>query len=230
MDEEWRDIEEFKGIYQVSNLGRVRSVERYINTRTYPAQIIKPFVGNNGCIMVQLRQKNKGQMKRSVAKLVLLAFVGEPPGTARGARHIDGDQNNNYVGNLEWDVCKAYYMPENDYARSLFAKKAEKMVDIYITTNRLRKAVNFFYCDADDFKQMCLFKIWKYIDAYTSDINFYTFCRVKCDDVYRSLYKKERKKADMITRFEDMATEKKPLDSMIELSYTEDFEVDNYEI
>ena len=58
-DEEWRDIEEFEGIYQVSNYGRVRSVERYINTRTYPAQIIKPFVGNNGCVMVRLRQKNK---------------------------------------------------------------------------------------------------------------------------------------------------------------------------
>lgn len=230
MGEEWRDIDEFKGIYQVSNLGRVRSVERYINTRTYPAQIIKPFAGNNGCVMVKLRQKNKGQLRRSVAKLVLLAFVGEPPGTAKAVRHKDGDQNNNYVGNLEWDVCKAYYMPENDYARSLFAEKAEKMVDIYITTNRLRKAVNFCYCDADDFKQMCLFKIWRCIDAYTSDINFYTFCRLKCDDVYRSLYKKERKKADMIIRFEDMVTEKKPLDSMIELSYTEDFEADNYEI
>ena len=230
MDEEWRDIEEFKGIYQVSNFGRVRSVERYINTRTYPAQIIKPLVGNNGCVMVKLRQKNKGQLRRSVAKLVLLAFVGAPPGTAKAARHIDGDKNNNYVKNLEWDVCKAYYMPENDYARSLFAEEAEKMVDIYIIKKGIRKAVNFFYCDVDDYKQMCLFKIWKYIDAYTSDINFYTFCCVKCDDVYRSLYKKERKKADMITRFEDMATEKKPLESMIELSYTEDFEVDNYEI
>ncbi|MBS7398246.1 MAG: hypothetical protein KIG32_07510 [Ruminiclostridium sp.] len=86
MGEEWRDIEEFKGIYQVSNCGRVRSVERYINTRTYPAQIIKPFVGNNGCVMVRLRQKNKGQLRRSVAKLVLLAFVSEPPGTAKSAR------------------------------------------------------------------------------------------------------------------------------------------------
>lgn len=229
MDEEWRDIEEFKGIYQVSNFGRVRSVERVINRRTYPAQIIKPLV-NKGYVMVRLSQKNKGRRLRSVAKLVLLAFVGEPPGTAKDVRHIDGDKNNNNVENLEWVVCKAYYMLENDYARSLFAEKAEKMVDIYITTNQLRKAVNFFYCDADDFKQMCLFKIWKYIDSYTSDINFYTFCCVKCNDVYRSLYKKERKKADMTIRFEDMTIEKKPLDKMIELSYTEDFEVDKFEI
>lgn len=225
MDEEWRDIEEFKGIYQVSNLGRVRSVERYINTRTYPAQIIKPFVGNNGCVMVRLRQKNKGQLRRSVAKLVLLAFVGEPPGTAKGARHIDGDQNNNHSENLEWDVCKAYYMPENDYARSLFAEKAEKMVDIYITKKGIRKAVNFFYCDVDDYKQMCLFKIWKCIDAYTSDINFFTFCATRCDDIYKKLYAKERKKADMLIRFEDMATEKTPLDNLKELSYIENFDV-----
>ena len=50
----WRDIKEFNGVYQVSNFGRVRSVERHINTRTYPSQIMKPIIGNNNCIMVNL--------------------------------------------------------------------------------------------------------------------------------------------------------------------------------
>lgn len=219
----WRDIKEFNEVYQVSNFGRVRSVERHINTRTYPSQIMKPFIGNNNCVMVNLRQKNKGQVRRSVAKLVMSAFVGEPPDAAKGVRHIDGDLNNNHIDNLEWNICKAYYMPENSYARNLFFEKAEKMVDIYIRKKHRKKAVNFFYFDSDDFKQLCLLKIWRYIDSYKREVNFYTFCSVKCEDVFRKLYAKESKKAKMVIHLEDMATEKTPLDCVEELSYTEYF-------
>lgn len=221
--EEWRDIEEFKGLYQISNLGKVRSLERHINTRTYPSQIMKSFVGNNNCVMVRLRQKGKKQVKRSVAKLVLMAFVGKPPDIAKSVKHIDGDPRNNCIDNLAWDVCEAYYMPENYSARNLFIEKAPKMVDIYITKKCIKKSVNFWFCDVDDFKQMCLLKIWRYIDAYTDDVNFYTFCRTKCDDVLKTLYAKEIKKNSMVIRFEDMVTEKRPIDCIPELAYIEKF-------
>ena len=65
MEEFWKPMAEFNGTYEVSNLGRVRSIERYINTRTYPAQIMKPFIGNNDCLMVKLRDGKK-QYRRSI--------------------------------------------------------------------------------------------------------------------------------------------------------------------
>lgn len=46
MEEVWKDIEDYKGLYQVSNLGKVRSVDRIVNNHFYKGQIIKSF--NNG--------------------------------------------------------------------------------------------------------------------------------------------------------------------------------------
>jgi len=223
MSEIWKDIEEFKDSYEVSNFGRVRSKERFKYTRTYPSKIMKPLIGNNGCVLVRLRN-GKSQVRRSVAKLVLLAFVGNPPDVARQVRHKDGNPNNNYVDNLEWDVCKAYTMPVNIHARELFNSKAEKMIDIYIEIKRVAKALNFVYFDVDDFKQLCLYKIWRYIDAYTEDINFFTFCARKCDDIFRKVYAKEIDKFNATIRYEDMVTEESPVDFIAELGYTEDFE------
>ena len=71
----WKDIEEFKESYQISNLGRVRSKERYLNTRTYPSQIMREYIGNNNSVKVRLRN-GKSQVSRSVAKLVLITIVG----------------------------------------------------------------------------------------------------------------------------------------------------------
>ncbi len=99
----WKDIDEFQGIYEVSDKGRVRSKERYINTRTYPAQLMKPMIVNNGCLMVRLRNGKK-QYRKSVAKLVLIAFVGPAPAGSRQVRHLDGNNQNNELYNLEWDV------------------------------------------------------------------------------------------------------------------------------
>ena len=86
MREVWKDIEEFKGVYQVSNYGQVRSKKRYINTRTYPSVIMSQYIGNNDCLMVRLRN-GKSQVRRSVAKLVLLTFEGEPTGNSRQVKH-----------------------------------------------------------------------------------------------------------------------------------------------
>ena len=75
MQEIWKDIEEFKGLYQVSNLGNVRSVERFINTRVYPSQLMRKYPHKVGKEVrgerVHLRSPHKaGQLQRSVANLM----------------------------------------------------------------------------------------------------------------------------------------------------------------
>jgi len=63
----WRDIEGYEGLYQVSNLGRVRSLKKN-------KMIMKPFVNEEGYLRITLlkdRKKNNLRVHRLVAKLFL---------------------------------------------------------------------------------------------------------------------------------------------------------------
>jgi len=104
MAEEWRDIEGYEGLYQVSNLGRVRSVDREI-------------VDNNGCHKILkgriLKQtfstkyykvslsKNNVASKKNVHRLVAEAFIERVDGK-NYVDHINADTRDNRVENLRW--------------------------------------------------------------------------------------------------------------------------------
>lgn len=223
--EVWKDIEEFKGLYQVSNFGNVKSVERFINTRIYPSQIMKPFIGNNGCVMVHLRNGKK-QLRRSVGKLVALTFIGIPPKNAKQIKHLDGNQQNNHLDNLKWDINKSYGLPYNPRARELFFKEAEKNIDIYVQKNKFNN-ISFGEVDINDFKQECLLAIWNVIDIlehYEPDY-FYFFCNKKCDWVFKRFYKKYKNR-HRYTYFSSYVNEKGECyaENLKELSYIEDFD------
>ncbi len=225
----WKDIEEFKGSYQVSNLGNVRSVERFIYTRTYPSKPIKLAIGNQGCVIVRLRNGKK-QLIRSVGKLVALTFIGEPPKNARQVKHLDGNPNNNRLDNLKWDVNKSYGLPLNQKARELFYNEAAKNVNIYVRKNKLYN-ISFGEVDIDDFKQECLLAIWNIIDIlehYEPD-RFYSFCSKKCDFVFKRFYKKYKNR-HRYTYFSSYVNEKGECyaENLKELSYIEDF--DKYDL
>lgn len=217
MEEIWKDIEEFKGLYQVSTHGRVRSLERFINTRTYPSQIIKTLVRNNNNVQVGLRRKGKGQVHRSVAKLVLETFVGPPPKWSKQAKHLDGNSKNNRLDNLEWDIGRASYLPENKKAREIFIKEAENIIEAFIKKEKIYDEFKFGFFDIEDFKQECLISIWRDIDAYNGEYSFYTFCAHKCRWKYKSLYSKYAKKTKHLLH-ED---EYRPFDAYKEFGYLE---------
>lgn len=217
----WKDIEEFKDSYQVSNMGRVRSKERHIYTRTYPSKIMSTYIRNNNCVQVRLRN-GKSQVSRSVAKLVLLTFVGQPPKNAKQAKHLDGNPNNNNLENLEWDVDKTYGMPKNAKARELYNKEAQRMVDIFVNKNKYY--FSFGEVDTDDFKQECLIAIWNVIDLvdFYDTKSFYSFCAKKCRWVFMRFYKKYKGR-HKYTYFSQFSNEDGETfaDNMLELSYLE---------
>jgi hypothetical protein len=101
MAERWREIVEFPG-YEVSDLGRVRSVDRTVRLRNgrlrqLKGRILKSGKSGNGYLTVCLGHRNS----RLVQELVLLAFAGpRPPGML--ARHGDDVPTNNVLGNLFW--------------------------------------------------------------------------------------------------------------------------------
>lgn len=94
IDEEWRDIEETNGKYEVSNYGKVR------NKRT--GKIIKPELNHHGYEKVWLNIDNaRSDLKRRVNRLVAQAFIPNPENLPQ-VNHIDGNKLNNCVENLEW--------------------------------------------------------------------------------------------------------------------------------
>lgn len=100
-NEIWKDIPEYEGMYQVSNFGRIRSVDRIDNIgRKQKGQIIKSLSHDLGYQRVKLSKD--GKLKNYlVHRLVAQAFL-MLKGKAGEVNHKDGNKQNNHVDNLEW--------------------------------------------------------------------------------------------------------------------------------
>jgi hypothetical protein len=106
--EEWRPVPGYEGRYEVSDHGRVRSLDAYcgnrFGTRTLrKGRMLKlSVVTPSGQRSVQLAD-GRGNLKAvKVHRLVLLAFRGPPPPDKPFGLHKDDDPANNYLPNLRW--------------------------------------------------------------------------------------------------------------------------------
>ena len=97
----WKDINGYEGLYQVSNFGRVKSLNY---RRTGREEILTPQMNTNGYLTVQL-WKNEKRKSCLVHRLVAMAFIPNPNNLPE-VNHKDEDKTNNCVWNLEWCDCK----------------------------------------------------------------------------------------------------------------------------
>lgn len=106
MKEIWKDIKGYEGKYQVSNMGRVRSLDRIDRAGAKrKGQILKPNIESNGYVRVHLAD-GKGYNRESVHRLVAEAFVERKSGTDNIVNHLDNNPSNNRADNLEWTTYK----------------------------------------------------------------------------------------------------------------------------
>ena len=128
MKEIWKDIEGYKGLYQVSNMGRVKSLERTVRCdrgyRIIPERILKTGKNNCGYLHVQLCKEGKVITCR-VHRLVAQAFI-ENPNNLPVINHKDEDKTNNCVDNLEF--CSYSYNNSYGTGNKKRAKKLSKPV------------------------------------------------------------------------------------------------------
>jgi hypothetical protein len=103
--ERWLPVPGYDGVYQVSDLGRVRSCYRYVNCGTGLAprrgRILRPSTEGSGYRKVSLRLNGK-QRSWTVHRLVLVAFVGPPPTNPAQGAHLNGRRGDNRLINLAW--------------------------------------------------------------------------------------------------------------------------------
>ena len=101
MSEQWKPIEGYEGVYEVSDLGRVRRLEaKDTNGRTCKAQIIKPIIQHSGYCHVGLWHGQKCDQRR-VHRLVAQAFIPNPENKPT-VNHLNEDKQDNRACNLEW--------------------------------------------------------------------------------------------------------------------------------
>lgn len=105
MDEIWKDINGYEGYYQVSNLGRVKSLDRLVNSKNNSKRLSKGYLlkqvqDKYGYLKVCLSIKHKHKSK-FVHRLVAEAFI-ENPDNLPVINHKDENPSNNNVSNLEW--------------------------------------------------------------------------------------------------------------------------------
>lgn len=101
MDEEWRTLPGYEGIYEVSSLGNVRSLPRVDKRgRRVRARLLSQWAHPSGHKYVKL-SKDGAYRSGKVHRLVLLAFTGPAP-DKHEALHRDGNPGNNRIDNLSW--------------------------------------------------------------------------------------------------------------------------------
>ena len=101
--EVWRDVKGYEGLYQVSNMGRVKSLGRKDRFgRVIKERILEPAVTHNGYLRVGLHVDGKRKMLR-VHRLVCEAFH-ENPDNKSEVNHVNEDKTDNRACNLEWST------------------------------------------------------------------------------------------------------------------------------
>lgn len=101
MEEIWKDIEGYEGKYQVSNLCRIRSLDRKVGNYIKEGKILKPFSNRCGYLQVDLFDSSINRKSKTIHRLVAETFIPKIEGKNE-INHIDGNKNNNSINNLEW--------------------------------------------------------------------------------------------------------------------------------
>lgn len=104
-DEKWLPVVGYEGYYEVSDHGRVRSVDRMVRSGAtgsvwLAGRTLRPGTGRTGHLRVSLSREGR-QTTHSVHALVLTAFIGRRPDEME-ACHTNGDEKDNRLENLRW--------------------------------------------------------------------------------------------------------------------------------
>ena len=182
MEEEWRDIKGYEGLYQVSNLGNVKSLgngksNNYLNNKP---RILKQKNRHkqNKYLFVRLCKEGISQMY-AVHKLVANTFL-ENPDNLPCVNHKDENKHNNYVDNLEF--CTFKY--NSNYGTAILRQKEKTGTKIKCKDLETEQEIFFLSAnDAAKFFNTCHASIIRSMNKYKSPYkNRYIFSEIKNEE------------------------------------------------
>lgn len=146
MQETWKPVVGYEGLYEVSDAGRVRSLGRAYRMRNShkpevimdclkPARILKPSLKPSGYCQVMLYGLDKSKWQPQVHRLVLEAFVGPAP-EGMECNHINRQPYDNRLCNLEWVTHKENMRHDR---RDLGATKGEMHHKAKLTQEKVKQ-------------------------------------------------------------------------------------------
>ena len=149
-DEIWVDIQGFEGLYQVSNQGNVRSVERdniyYVFgkqvVRHFKSKILKFSHHRDGHLRVSLHKENIPYYFQ-VHKLVAIHFIPNLD-NCDSVHHIDHNPENNCVENLVWiNHTEHNLMHKLGNGNTVYQYKNGELVGVYSSTREVERQLGF---------------------------------------------------------------------------------------
>lgn len=148
IEEVWKPVKGYEGIYEVSNIGRVKSCERIVTRSNgrkinFPEKIMKPSINHKGYEVIDLRKNGKRECG-FVHRLVGKAFIKNPD-NKKQINHKNGVKRDNNVDNLEWvtnkeNVIHAYKNNLNNNRNAIESRK--RKVDQLTLENEFIKSYN----------------------------------------------------------------------------------------
>ena len=153
----WKDVEGYENMYQVSNLGRVKSLARtrkgrYECEAKVKEKILKPHLSTGGYYSLHFYKDNKRKGK-VIHRLVAEAFLNNPNNLPQ-VNHKDEVKINNITSNLEW--CTNQYNGEYSTAKHYKVINPEgKMIEIF----NMRKFCRENELNGETMNQVCKGKI-----------------------------------------------------------------------
>lgn len=120
----WKPVRNYEGLYEVSNMGRVKSLNY---NKTGKEKIMKGVGDGNGYLQVGLYREGK-RKKCRINRLVAQAFL-ENPQNLPEVNHKDENKLNNCVDNLEW-CSRSYNMTYNGRAKKVGKKNSKPVYSI----------------------------------------------------------------------------------------------------
>ena len=160
INEVWKPIRGFEGLYEISNKGRIKRVDRHIKDargviQHFPESILSPSKNKYGYLQTTLRKDTIKYTVR-VHKLVAIAFVDNPQNKPI-IDHIDGNKTNNNSYNLRWVTNSENIMNPNTH---------KQFKDI---VTKLRKSEGVSVCKLDNNKKVI--SIFNSFEEAAKDVN-----------------------------------------------------------
>ena len=100
----WKDVKNYEGLYQISNLGRVKSMSKFAGFSYRKERILKTSLDKDGYVKVTLCKNNRTRFL-SIHRLLAECFIPNSNNYPQ-INHKDENKQNNDLSNLEWCTCK----------------------------------------------------------------------------------------------------------------------------